>query len=126
MRDVRHILLLVFLILASSGSMAIHQDGVFHFDNEKEIKDSYIGNNIANNNHAHPWFLFQKIPLNSASSEQLCLIKGIGKKTARKIISYRNLHGPFVEWDELLPIDGIGKKTIVFLAESTCLEKNCD
>lgn len=52
------------------------------------------------------------VNINTATSEQLQTVKGIGPATARKIIEYRDAHGPFASVDELLNIDGIGAKTV--------------
>lgn len=54
----------------------------------------------------------KKININSASLAQLLTIKGIGKKTAEKIIKYRNSVGKFKSKSELLKIKGIGKKRL--------------
>ena len=49
--------------------------------------------------------------INSASAEDFMEIKGIGKKTANRIISYRDSNG-FNSIDDLLNIKGVGKKKI--------------
>ena len=51
------------------------------------------------------------ISLNHASKEQLMTIKGIGPKTADKIIDYRNEH-PFATIEEIKEVSGIGEKLI--------------
>lgn len=53
-----------------------------------------------------------KISLNDANYEQLLSLKGIGKKKAEAIISYRQEVGSFSEIEELLLVSGIGKKVI--------------
>jgi len=35
------------------------------------------------------------VDINSATAKQLQQVDGIGKKTAAKIVAYRNEHGPF-------------------------------
>ncbi len=52
------------------------------------------------------------VNINTATSEQLQTVKGIGPATARKIIEYRDAHGPYASVDELLNVDGIGAKTV--------------
>jgi len=55
----------------------------------------------------------QKVSLNEASVEQLVLLKGIGKKKAHAIISYRINHGAFTSVDQLVNVKGIGEKILM-------------
>lgn len=54
--------------------------------------------------------------INTATSEELQQIPDIGPVTAEKIILYREQIGTITDFDDLLPIDGIGQKTIERLA----------
>ncbi len=49
------------------------------------------------------------ININSANAEKLCELPGIGEETAEKIIAYRQKNGAFIEVEDLLNIEGIGK-----------------
>ncbi|GAU77439.1 helix-hairpin-helix domain-containing protein [Fusibacter sp. 3D3] len=44
--------------------------------------------------------------------EELIHFKGIGEKTAQAIIEYRNQHGGFTDFKELLLVKGIGEKKL--------------
>ena len=55
--------------------------------------------------------------INTATGEELERIPGIGPVTAEKILRYRDEIGTITEFDDLLPIDGIGQKTVAKLAE---------
>ncbi len=55
--------------------------------------------------------------INTATGEELQQIPGIGPVMAEKIILYREQIGTFTDFDDLLPIDGIGQKTVEKLAE---------
>ena len=50
----------------------------------------------------------QPINLNTATTEQLDALDGIGPKTAQKIIEYREAHGGFNSVEELMEVPGIG------------------
>ena len=52
------------------------------------------------------------INLNTATSEQLQEVPGIGPVTAEKILKMRRLHGPFKSVNELRAIRGIGPKRL--------------
>ena len=50
----------------------------------------------------------QPININTATAEQLNALDGVGPKTARKIIEYREANGGFKSVEELLEVPGIG------------------
>ena len=52
----------------------------------------------------------EKINLNSATSEQLQAIPGIGPATAKAILEYRAKVGKFNKIDEIINVKGIGEK----------------
>lgn len=55
------------------------------------------------------------LDINSASVEELVMVRGIGEITANKIVEYRGINGYFYSMDELLNVDGIGKKKLAAL-----------
>src|SRR5215469_12466392 len=50
------------------------------------------------------------VNINTATSEQLQLVPGIGPATAQKILQMRKSYGPFKSVDDLLAIRGLGQK----------------
>jgi len=58
-----------------------------------------------------PAFSAEKININTATSEQLVELKGVGDKTAQNIIEYREKK-KFETVDELINVKGIGEKTL--------------
>lgn len=55
----------------------------------------------------------EKININTATVEQLQVVKGIGPKTAASITAYRDEHGAFQSVDDLEAVKGIGEKSLL-------------
>lgn len=53
-------------------------------------------------------FFHQKIPVNTATINDLLVIPGIGRKTAEKILEYRKKNGKFIDESDLRTVPGIG------------------
>ena len=52
------------------------------------------------------------VNINTASSEELQHVPGIGPATAQKILQMRKAYGPFKSVDDLLAIRGLGEKRL--------------
>ncbi len=55
--------------------------------------------------------LFGVVDINNASAEELTLLKGVGKVKAEAIVTYRKGHC-FKKVDDIVKVEGIGKKTL--------------
>ena len=53
-----------------------------------------------------------RLDINTATSEQLQMLPGIGETLAQRIIDYRTEHGDFKTVDELLQVNGIGESKL--------------
>lgn len=53
-----------------------------------------------------------RLDLNTASAPELETLPGIGTIRAEAIVSYRTLHGPFAQMEDLLAVSGIGAGTL--------------
>lgn len=53
-----------------------------------------------------------KININTASREELAGILGLGPDLADDIVNYRELYGPFKNWEDLKHIEGITDSVI--------------
>ncbi|MCG6931829.1 MAG: helix-hairpin-helix domain-containing protein [Desulfofustis sp.] len=62
-------------------------------------------------------FRLEKIPVNSADSDLLQSIPGIGPQLAERIIAERKTSGPFASPDALRRVDGIGRKRVAQFQE---------
>lgn len=58
-----------------------------------------------------------KININTATSEELQTLNGVGPATAEKILDYRSSNGYFKTIEDLKNVDGIGDKTFEKLKE---------
>lgn len=54
--------------------------------------------------------LNKQINLNTATSQDLEAIPGIGQKTAEKIVAYRKKHGRFKKIEDIMKVPGIKQK----------------
>lgn len=54
----------------------------------------------------------QKININTATTEQLQIIPGIGPAISQRIIAYRSEYGPFTCIDDVANVKGVGKSLL--------------
>jgi competence protein ComEA len=52
----------------------------------------------------------QKININTATTQELMQLRGVGPKYAANIIVYREKYGPFKTPEDLMQVSGIGQK----------------
>jgi comEA protein len=52
------------------------------------------------------------VNINTADATALAALPGIGPVYARRIVAYREAHGPFRSVDDLLEVSGIGRKRL--------------
>lgn len=62
------------------------------------------------------------INVNTATVEQLTMLPGIGEKTAKAILSYRQANGPFRTLDEVAKVKGISKKKLDKLRQNLSIQ----
>lgn len=51
------------------------------------------------------------IDLNQATAQQLTQLPGIGPALAKRIVEFREQHGPFTRVEDLMKVRGIGEKS---------------
>ncbi|MGN0503720.1 MAG: ComEA family DNA-binding protein [Ruminococcus sp.] len=89
------------LIGASLARNLPNSSGVYYVSNAE--KSSLIAQGEAVN---------PKLNINSAASEELEELDGIGEIIAQNIVSYRESHGNFSSVSELKKVEGVGDKTL--------------
>jgi competence protein ComEA len=55
------------------------------------------------------------VNINTATTEQLASLPGIGAKTAERILEYRQKNGAFKKIEDLMNVKGIGEKSFLKL-----------
>ncbi len=60
----------------------------------------------------------EPVPVNRATAQELERLPGIGPALAKRMLAYRERHGPFRSLEDLLGVPGIGKGTAAKLAAS--------
>lgn len=63
-----------------------------------------------------------RLPVNTATCEELQTLPDIGERRARLIYQYRLQHGPYRSWEELSHVPGIGPKLRVQISMFATLE----
>ena len=53
----------------------------------------------------------KRLDLNSASESELTRLPGIGPAIAKRIVEFRQKHGPFKRVEDVLKVRGIGEKS---------------
>ncbi|MCI8284424.1 MAG: hypothetical protein HFE90_04035 [Firmicutes bacterium] len=74
--------------------------------------DSYVGTQSSSNG---------KVNINTANSEQLQTLSGIGPSMASRIIEYREANGKFAAVEDLTKVSGIGEKTLSKFIADICV-----
>jgi competence ComEA-like helix-hairpin-helix protein len=67
---------------------------------------------------------FQKIDINTATEEDLIPLPGIGIKTARAIVAFRESIGGYTSLEQLRLVRGVGDKTYNCLKQLVTIEES--
>jgi competence protein ComEA len=52
------------------------------------------------------------VDINRADAQQLASLPGVGESIAKRIIEFREEHGPFRRVEDLMKVKGIGEKSL--------------
>ena len=64
----------------------------------------------------------QKININTASENLLDTLPGIGPVLAKRIVEYRQTHGPFRQTTDLSQVEGIGSEKLLSILDLITVE----
>ena len=63
----------------------------------------------------------ETVNINTAPSEELEKLSGVGKSMAKRIIDYRETHGGFANKEEIMNVKGIGKRVFENIKNNICV-----
>jgi len=119
----------ILLLLIATGvfrdELRLQWDGYLaHGNNAEHLKNTEVNQyiEIGEGDDDLAPFYFQKINVNTASSELLQTLQGVGPSLAEAIISYREKEGPFHSLEDLRKIKGIGEKRAKYFGEKLRFE----
>lgn len=96
---------------AQTASAEVYGESNTDTDSDSD-KTDYMNKNDSN----------AKINLNTASEDDLQKIKGIGPKTAERIIKYREEIGGYKKTEQLMEVEGIGEKMYANIEQHLTIE----
>lgn len=85
-----------------------------------EIKTDMLLN-IVEMNNAKKLILGIPVNINKLASKDLVLIPGIGEETAKEIVLFRRISGPFTNLEDLMKVKGIKEKKFESLKKHFCV-----
>ena len=53
-----------------------------------------------------------KVDINEAGAKELMTVRGIGETLAKRIVAFREEHGPYNRAEDLMKVQGIGEKSL--------------
>jgi len=93
LRRLSTILLTFFILLGNAPVYAINQD------TSSGGKKGIVENSAD-----------QKVNINTADTERLTALKGVGQQLAQRITEFRKENGPFQKAEDIMQVKGVGSK----------------
>ena len=87
-------------------------------EDEKEYVTKGSGETVSEENNS----INQSININTATSQQLQELPGIGEAIANRIIAYRNLNGKFEKIEDIKNVSGIGEAKFNNIKDYICVK----
>ena len=127
--------IIVFCVITVTMNMVNYLKGddykglgtVYQWSQEAEIGGLREENAAGDNNCADEEMIaetgdYPQVDLNSADSEELQSLSGIGPSKASAIIEYREKYGAFVALEEIMEVPGIGEGIFAKIKDYICIE----
>lgn len=90
-------------------------------DYEQELLD-FSNDNYSERTNSNYQDSDLKININKSAIEELILLPGVGEKTAKNIVAFRNKNGKFQKIDDLIKVPGIGNKKLAKIKKHIIIE----
>ena len=72
-------------------------------------------------NNENEYLPKDRININTADEEKLQRLDGVGEKMSKRIIKYRQKEGEFKQIQDIMKVQGIGKKHFYKIKDSICV-----
>ena len=109
-----------WVLLGLTGLFLCLLLGLFYHD-RAAAPDSVSVERAASSEELRPEL--EKVDLNTAAEEELMELPGIGEALARRIVEYREAHGPFRTVEQLTEVSGIGQGKLAELEGRITVEE---
>ncbi len=117
----------------ANAEMPVYSQGSYskttavkHSDEKGKEKNTKKKTKIGKNTQAKAEKENFILNINTSTVEELTAIKGIGEKTAAKIIAYREQNGKFKSKEEIMAVKGIGEKKYEKIKVYICINNEND
>lgn len=112
-------ILIAIALLMAAGLVGYN---AFFSKNAVEITENLVSSETSEQNQeTKSGNKNETVNINTAPSEELEKLSGVGKSMAKRIIDYRETHGGFANKEEIMNVKGIGKRVFENIKNNICV-----